>query len=129
MKYLRRAAILLFALVLIGAILFRLSPPEFRGHRLFNAAAYGNTLSAKLFILLGADVNYTFGSGTPLHAAAANGDVTMMKLLLDHGAVVDKPAKFDITPLFEARAYKHPEAEKLLLSHGANPDTSHIHPP
>lgn len=128
-KQFRRATIILLFTVLIGLALFRLTPPDFRGHRLWRAAWDGDRVRVRLLLMLGAPVNHSTGSGTALHAAAAQGDVKLMKLLLAHGAAVDKEAKFGETPLYEARSNSHPEAEKLLLLHGANPDTSRISPP
>ena len=129
MKLFRQISVILISVILLGAILFRCMPTEFRGHRLWRASCDGDLFRVRLFLLLGADVNYTCGSGSPLHAAAYNGDVKLIKILLSHGAIVDKEAKFGITPLYEARSNRHLEAERLLLSQGANPDTSHIHPP
>lgn len=129
MKLFRHFSIILISVILLGAIAFCCMPTEFRGHRLWRASCDGDIYRVRLLILLGSDVNYTCGSGSPLHAAAYNGDVKLMKILLSHGAIVDKEAKFGITPLYEARSNRHLEAEQLLLSLGANPDTSHIQPP
>ena len=129
MKRIRLVSIILFSTVLLGVILFRLMPADFRGHRLWRASWDGEIIRVRLLLLLDADVNYSTGSGTALHAAAAKGDLKLMKILLAHGAAVNKEAKFGETPLYEARRNNHLEAGRLLLSHGANPDTSHINPP
>ena len=129
MRLFRNAAIIVLALLVIVVALFRLTPDDFKGHRLINAARDGDILRVKLLLALGADINYSTGSGSALHAASADGNIKLMRFLLAHGATVNLPAKFGVTPLYEARDAKHSEAEVLLLSYGANPDTSHIRPP
>lgn len=62
---------------------------------------------------------------TPLHLAAFNGNINIMQLLLDNGAKTDV---FDSdtasTPLTYAVVYGHgyPEAVRMLLDHGADPN-------
>jgi ankyrin repeat protein len=121
------AAIVALSLLAVGA--FRLMPADFRSRRLLNAAAENNTTKIKALLWLGADVNFSTGSGTALHGAAYNGNIPLMTFLIEHGATVDQAAKFGITPLWEARMNHQLAAEQLLLAHGANPDTSHINPP
>jgi ankyrin repeat protein len=129
MKLFRNAAIIVLALLVIAVALFRLTPADFKGHRLINAARDGDVLRVKLLLALGADINYSTGGGGALHAASSHGNSKLVRFLLDHGAKVDLRAKFGVTPLYEARFAKHSDVELLLLSHGANPDTSHIRPP
>jgi len=133
MKRIVRAIFLLgaavVALLLLAAGAFRLLPADFRGRRLLDAAAANDTTKIKVLLRLGADVNYTTGGGTALHGAAYNGNIELMTFLIEHGAAVDQAAKFGITPLWEARHNNQTAAEQLLLAHGANPDTSRIHPP
>jgi ankyrin repeat protein len=119
--------VVLLALLARGA--FRLLPPEFAGNRLLNAARDGNIPRARLLLLLGSDVNYSTNSGTALHLAAGRGDTALLEFLLRHGANPNSTAKFSVTPLYYARIYGHPAAERILLACGANPDTSHISPP
>jgi uncharacterized protein len=129
MKLFRNTAIIILAILVVAVTLFRLTPADFKGHRLINAARDGDILRVRLLLVLGADINYSTGSGSALHAASGDGNIKLMRFLLAHGATVNMPAKFGVTPLYEAREAKHSEAELLLLSHGANPDTSHIRPP
>jgi ankyrin repeat protein len=117
------------AFVFLAAGAFRLLPPDIRGERLLDAARWGSVSRAKLFLFLGSDINYATGGGTALHYAAMFGNTALIELLLNHGADPNSVAKWDITPLYNARTYNHPEAERILLAHGANPDTSHINPP
>lgn len=53
---------------------------------------------------------------TPLHVAAAWGQVEVMGYLLTEGANVDAEDKMGSTPLFQAVAYDHIKAVKILLS-------------
>lgn len=100
-----------------------------QGRWLLQAAWKNNLARVKLLVCLGTDVNYSIGAGSALHGAAYHGNIEMIDYLLKHGASVDQREKFDITPLWWARKNNQAEAEQLLLSHGANPDTSHINPP
>ena len=121
------AAVVLLAFLAAGA--FRLLRSDLRGHRLLNAARDCNIPRARLFLFLGSDVNYATGGGTALHFAAMRGDTALMEFLLRHGANPNFAAKWSVTPLYYARTYNHPDAERILLAHGASPDTSHITPP
>lgn len=121
------ASIFVLALFACGA--FRLLPADLRGHRLLNAARDGSIPRAQLFLILGSPIDYASGGGTALHIAAARGDTAFMEFLLRRGARPDIQVKWDITPLYYARCYKHSEAERILLIHGANSDTSRINPP
>ena len=75
----------------------------------------GNTAIAKMLIAAGAEVNVAQRHGwTPLHGAAATGDVEVVRLLLARGA--DPHAKHDggATALDLARENDHSEAAALL---------------
>lgn len=70
----------------------------------------------------GADVNRrdSFGA-TPLHDAAARGDVSMVNALLDCGAKIDaRVPESGETPLFEAAEMGRTEAVRFLLARGAD---------
>jgi ankyrin repeat protein len=54
------------------------------------AAMEGNTLSLRVLLEKGADINARNASGqTPLHWAADNGDVECVRFLIGHGAHID----------------------------------------
>lgn len=57
---------------------------------------------------------------SPLHLAAMNGDVSVVKLLLQHGAKVDADDGSGQTPLFLAANWSRYDAVELLIEHGAN---------
>jgi ankyrin repeat protein len=69
--------------------------------------------------------SYYLGSGSPLKNAAANGDIEIVRLLLDYGA--DPNLREEGTAprghaLYAAAANRHYEVAKLLLEHGADPN-------
>ncbi len=56
-----------------------------------------------------------------LSIAARHGQLAITRLLLEHGAEVDKPGHFRETPLLAALMKGHRELVRLLLEHGAAP--------
>jgi len=58
---------------------------------------------------------------TPLHYAATNGQIAIMKLLLENYAFIDAPSPNETTPLMMAAMYGSPQSVKLLLDEGADP--------
>ncbi len=60
---------------------------------------------------------------TPLHMAAARGQVEKARLLIDAGADVNRRTEIDAseTPLMEAAFTGQPSTVRLLLAHGADP--------
>jgi len=66
-----------------------------------------------------------FSRGTPMHNAATDGDVEMMKLLLEQGADVNIKTMGG-TPMFEAAWGGHIEAMKWLKEHGADVNAKNI---
>lgn len=63
----------------------------------------------------------TGGGGTPLHAAAQQGQTGIVRRLVDMGADVDARAIGGITPLHYAAASDRLETVRLLLALGADP--------
>lgn len=58
---------------------------------------------------------------TALHAACANGQVEMARLLLSSGADANQLDRNGVTPLMRAATIGSRDLVKLLLSHGADP--------
>lgn len=83
------------------------------------AALKGELELATQMVKKGADVNKT--GWTPLHYAASNGHVSVIKLLLENHAYIDAESPNGTTPLMMASMYGSPEAVKLLLDEGADP--------
>lgn len=83
------------------------------------AALTGQLNLATRLIDRGADVNKT--GWAPLHYAATNGHVDVMRLLLEKHAYIDAESPNGTTPLMMAASYGTPAAVKLLLEEGADP--------
>ncbi len=66
-----------------------------------------------------ADVNKT--GWTPLHYAAASGQVKIMRMLIEQHAFLDAESPNGTTPLMMAAGYGNGAAVKLLLDEGALP--------
>jgi ankyrin repeat protein len=58
---------------------------------------------------------------TPLHYAATNGHVEIIKLLLENYAFIDAPSPNETTPLMMAAMYGSTQSVELLLGEGADP--------
>ena len=83
------------------------------------AALQGLTDLCEQLIAKEADVNKP--GWTPLHYAATNGRVPVMKLLLEKNAYIDAASPNGTTPLMMAAQYGTPSSVKLLLEEGADP--------
>ena len=83
------------------------------------ASLKGDLDLATQMVKKGADVNKT--GWTPLHYAASNGHVDVIKLLLENYAYIDAESPNGTTPLMMASMYGSPEAVKLLVEEGADP--------
>ncbi|KAF9115959.1 hypothetical protein BGX27_005651 [Mortierella sp. AM989] len=70
----------------------------------------------------------TTGS-TPLHFAAANGCLTIVEILLRHGAIADLADKYGTTPYAVATSRNHPEIANLLHEHAAMQRGLHVFTP
>ena len=83
------------------------------------AALKGHLALTDKLVKKGADVNKT--GWTPLHYAASNGHVEVIKLLLENHAYIDAESPNGSTPLMMASMYGNPQSVKLLLEEGADP--------
>ena len=86
---------------------------------LMMAALKGEAELAEKMVKKGADVNKT--GWTPLHYAASNGHIAIIKMLLENHAYIDAESPNGSTPLMMAGMYGSIEAVKLLLDEGADP--------
>jgi len=82
------------------------------------AALHGELALCQALIQRDADVNKP--GWTPLHYAATNGHVDVMRLLLQAHAYIDSASPNGTTPLMMAAHYGNASAVKLLLEEGAD---------
>ena len=86
------------------------------------AVESGNTVSVDKLLPAGEKINGISSAEhlgkTPLEAAAASGDVNMVKFLIDHGAEVKARSDLGETPLHFVA--KDPEVIKVLVAKGAD---------
>ena len=111
-------------LALVRELLYAKANPNVRNcpgnTPLFLAVATNDIEIAKLLLAAGADM--AFGGGiSPLHGAAFDGHVDMLKTLLAHGANANL-VRGDSTPLLLAAGNGHFDAVQILLDAGANPN-------
>lgn len=62
-----------------------------------------------------------FGTDEPMLDAAANGYVSRLQSLIEHGGNVNFKSDGGDTPIILAASNRHYEAAKLLMQHGADP--------
>jgi ankyrin repeat protein len=102
-------------LIHAGAPLGAVSRNDLEVQPLNSAAAARRGEVARLLIEAGADVNATQRHGyTPLHAAAENGDIELIDLLLDRGARIDARTDDGRTAADIAEKANHPMLAKRL---------------
>jgi ankyrin repeat protein len=94
---------------------------------LHNAARSGNLDAVQAAIKSGADVNEPDAWGTPLHIAVSKGDDTIVRLLLDVGADIERATSPNMggqRPLHLAATHASGAGTaRLLISRGAQLDT------
>lgn len=103
-------------LLLKGANPNQTSNNGYHVNPLFTAVSANFDGISKLLIEAGAEVNVIqSGNLTPLHMAAANGNIEMLIILLENGAVVHIKNENGETPSDMAAAKGHHEIAKILV--------------
>jgi ankyrin repeat protein len=93
------------------------------------AAHFGNEETAVYLLQQGAELNLKSKDGklnnTALHASIAGNHISIVKLLLQHGADMNSACEGELrkgfTPLHVAAHFNRTEMVRLLLQHGADP--------
>jgi hypothetical protein len=108
----------------LGDILLRSQYPQLT-QQLIDASRKGDLAAMNLLItehpkLVEKTMGKTSGSTSPLHLAADNGDVDVIRVLLAHGANVNARNSGGMTPLMDASLNGRTEVVKLLLANRAD---------
>jgi len=97
--------------------------------QLISSAITYQISAVKALLAIGVDVNATNQMGqSPFSVAVESGNVELVKLLIAHGADINRTMR-GITPLHYAADRNHTETVKTLLSAGANVNTADGLPP
>ena len=91
---------------------------------LTDATVKGREDMVKALLTDGKDINACASNGqNPLHLAAEQGDIGVVRILLEHGAMVDAvETAAGYTPLHYAAGRGHTDVCELLIRFGADPD-------
>lgn len=97
-------------------------------HILITVCKNGDATLVEHLLGSGVDVNVSgtkaiydkYGEGSPLNAACAGGHLSIVRLLLDYGAEIEKSNESSATPLMSAVRGNHLPVVRLLLEAGAN---------
>lgn len=97
---------------------------------LAHAACKNRFDTVELLLEVGADVNHgDQHARTPLVTAISCGSSTSVRYLLRADANPNTPHRDGQSPLEKARQKPLPEAERLLISHGVDPEEESVDPP
>src|SRR6266478_4340406 len=77
--------------------------------------------TVRLLLKAGADPNLGNEYGTPLLNAAGDGNLPVVRMLIEEGALPDPAHETGITPLASAVHRGYPKVVEYLLHHGADP--------
>jgi len=107
-------------MLIFSLSLFAQQPASSKTAALFYAIRSGSADELQKQLANGADANDTMNSYSALMAAALNGSVEQMKMLIDHGANVNYQSSDTTTALW--LAVPDWNKTKLLLDNGADPN-------
>ena len=80
-----------------------------------------NVYRSPYFSFFGADLSLQYNNGlTLLHAAAKNGNTSIIYELLSRGLDVDSRTNSGVTPLMNTASYDNESAFQMLIENGAD---------
>jgi cytochrome c len=106
------------------SICFGLFPVLSHAAAIHDAAKRGDVAAISAALETGANINESDGTATPLYHAVQAAQLGAAKLLIERGADVNAQSVLGITPLGIAVGKRNIELMKLLLDHGANPNSA-----
>jgi cytochrome c len=89
-----------------------------------DAAKKGDVAAISAALDAGANINESDGTATPLYYAVLVAQLAAAKLLIERGADVNTVSSLGDTPLGPAVGRRNIELIRLLLEHGANPNSA-----
>ena len=108
---------------MIAGLLIVVGPVGLRQRRqqmLVHAAVKGHVPIIRVLLAVGADPRSNATGTHPLYAAAWNGRIAAVELLVERGAAPDAPEASGATALMAAAAQGHDEVVRSLLARGAS---------
>ena len=104
-------------------VFFCLTPAMSHAGAIHDAAKKGDVAGIVIALDAGANINESDGMATALFYAILGGKLEAAKLLIERGADVNAPSIMGTGPLGLAVGKRNVELIKLLLDHGANPNS------
>jgi cytochrome c len=113
----------MYALLRLLSIFFCFIPAISHAAAIHDAAKKGDVASISAALDAGADINGSDAMAPPLYYAVIGSKLEAAKILIERGADVNAPSKLGDAPLVPAVGKRNIELIKLLLDHGANPNS------
>jgi cytochrome c len=112
------------AAVTFLSICLGLIPATTHAATIHDAAKKGDVAAISAALDTGANINESDGTATPLYYAVMVAQLAAAKLLIERGADVNTVSTLGDTPLGPAVGRRNIEFIRLLLEHGANPNSA-----
>lgn len=93
------------------------------------AAMYNMVDLIEPLLSIGVEINASRYGRTALHTAAFNGNLSIVQLLIDHGASINVVDRYNDTPLDDTMYKCHKDVATLLRAYGAKSNKYIIMPP
>jgi cytochrome c len=110
--------------LLVWVVCLYFVPSTSHAAAIHDAAKKGDVAAISAALDAGANINESDGAATPLYYAVQGAQLGAAKLLIERGADVNTVSIFSDTPLGPAVERRNIELIRLLLDHGANPNSA-----